>query len=54
MLTARRLVQSKLRDVESYLRGILRGFGLKVGTLASRSPPPRSRSPPSTFALNLT
>jgi transposase len=31
MLTARKLVQSKLRDVESSLRGILRGFGLKVG-----------------------
>jgi transposase len=32
MLTARRLVQSKLLDVENSLRGILRGFGLKVGT----------------------
>jgi len=31
MLTARKLVQSKLRDVENSLRGILRGFGLKVG-----------------------
>jgi transposase len=31
MLTARRLLQSKLCDVESSLRGILRGFGLKVG-----------------------
>jgi len=31
MLTARKLVQSKLRDVEMSLRGILRGFGLKVG-----------------------
>src|SRR6202166_529087 len=30
-LTARKLVQSKLRDVEDSLRGILRGFGLKVG-----------------------
>ena len=30
-LTARKLVQSKLRDVENSLRGILRGFGLKVG-----------------------
>src|SRR5216684_4895264 len=28
-LTARKLVQSKLRDVENSLRGILRGFGLK-------------------------
>jgi transposase len=30
-LTARKLVQSKLRDEENSLRGILRGFGLKVG-----------------------
>jgi hypothetical protein len=28
MLTARKLVQSKLFDVENSLRGILRGFGL--------------------------
>jgi transposase len=27
-LTARKLVQSKLRDVENSLRGILCGFGL--------------------------
>ena len=32
VLTARKLVQSKLRDVENSLRGILRGFGLKVGS----------------------
>jgi transposase len=31
ILTARKLVQSKLHDVEMSLRGILRGFGLKVG-----------------------
>jgi len=31
MLTARKLVQSKLLDIENSLRGILRGFGLKVG-----------------------
>jgi transposase len=31
VLTARKLVQSKLQDVENSLRGILRGFGLKVG-----------------------
>jgi transposase len=35
-LTARRLVQSKLRDVENSLRGILRGFGLKVGKTTER------------------
>jgi transposase len=31
LLTARKLVQSKLFDVEMSLRGIVRGFGLKVG-----------------------
>src|ERR1700761_2125510 len=36
MLTARKLVQSKLRDVENSLRGILRGFGLKVGKAPPR------------------
>lgn len=37
MLTARKLVQSKLHDVENGLRGILRGFGLKVGHTTARS-----------------
>jgi transposase len=37
MLTARKLVQSKLRDVENSLRGILRGFGLKVGKVTRNS-----------------
>jgi transposase len=31
VLTARKLVQAKLQDVENGLRGLLRGFGLKVG-----------------------
>jgi transposase len=31
LLTARKLVQSKLHDIENSLRGILRSFGLKVG-----------------------
>ena len=31
LLTARKLVQAKLYDVRMSLRGILRGFGLKVG-----------------------
>jgi transposase len=35
MLTARKLVQSKLRDLEMSLRGMLRGFGLKVGQTTS-------------------
>jgi transposase len=37
MLTARKLVQSKLLDIENGLRGILRGFGLKVGKTTARS-----------------
>ena len=37
VLTARKLVQSKLRDVENHLRGILRGFGLKVGKTTNPS-----------------
>ena len=36
LLTARKLVQSKLFDVEMSLRGILRGFGLKVGPTTPR------------------
>lgn len=43
MLTARKLVQSKLRDVENSLRGILRGFGLKVGNTTARTFPSRIR-----------
>src|SRR5262245_22962119 len=37
ILGARKLVQSKLLDVESSLRGILRNFGLKVGRTTARS-----------------
>jgi transposase len=36
VLTARKLIQSKLRDVENSVRGILRGFGLKVGKTTPR------------------
>jgi transposase len=35
MLAARKLVEQKLRDVEMSLRGLLRGFGLKVGKTTS-------------------
>jgi transposase len=35
LLTARKLVQSKLHDVQNSVRGILRGFGLKVGETTS-------------------
>jgi hypothetical protein len=34
LLTARKLLVVKLPDVESSLRGILRGFGLKVGAIS--------------------
>jgi transposase len=37
VLAARKLVQSKRHDVEMSLRGILRGFGLKVGPTTPRS-----------------
>jgi transposase len=37
VLTAHKLVQSKRQDVEMSLRGILRGFGLKVGPTTPRS-----------------
>ena len=37
LLGARKLVQSKRHDVEMSLRGILRGFGLKVGKTTGRS-----------------
>lgn len=37
LLTARKLVDTKLHDIENSLRGILRGFGLKVGRTTARS-----------------
>ena len=37
VLTARKLLQTKLLDIENSLRGILRGFGLKLGKVTSRS-----------------
>jgi len=37
LLTARKLVQSKRHDMEMRLRGILRGFGLKVGVTTGRT-----------------
>ena len=35
ILTARKLLQSKLIDIEMSLRGLLRGFGLKVGAIST-------------------
>ncbi len=55
LLTARKLLQSKLIDVELSIRGTLRGFGLKMGKVSNgrfearvvelerRSPPARHR-----------
>src|SRR6516162_10071853 len=37
LLTARKLLQVKKHDVEMSLRGVLRGFGLKVGRTTPRS-----------------
>jgi len=37
LLGARKLMQSKLHDVEMSLRGVLRGFGLKVGRTTPRT-----------------
>jgi transposase len=34
LLTARKLIQTKLLDLESGIRGLLRGFGLKVGPIS--------------------
>jgi transposase len=43
LLTARKLLQGKHHDVEMSLRGVLRGFGLKVGPTTARSFAPRIR-----------
>ena len=43
VLTARKLLQSKHHDVEMSLRGVLRGFGLKVGPTTPRTFPSRAR-----------
>jgi transposase len=43
LLTARKLLQAKHHDVEMGLRGVLRGFGLKVGPTTARSFPIRVR-----------
>jgi transposase len=41
VLTARKLVQGKLHDVEMCIRGVLRGFGLKVGPTTRKTFEPR-------------
>ena len=37
MLSARKVLQTKRIDVEMSLRGLLRGFGLKVGPTTAQS-----------------
>src|SRR5262245_17008060 len=37
LLVARKQLQHKLRDIELSLRGILRGFGLKVGKVTDKT-----------------
>ena len=44
LFTARKLFQGKLLDIESGIRGVLRGFGLKVGESAKVNLPPGSGS----------
>jgi transposase len=44
VLTARKLLQGKLHDVEMCIRGILRGFGLKVGPTTPRTYEERVRA----------
>ena len=44
VLTARKLLQSKLHDVEMSIRGILRGFGLKVGPTTPKTYAARVRT----------
>lgn len=43
LLTARKLLLGKLIDVESSLRGILRGFGLKMGAVTRKTYDARAR-----------
>ena len=43
LLAARKLLQAKHHDMEMSLRGVLRGFGLKVGPTTARSFPVRVR-----------
>ena len=44
LLVARKLLQAKMRDVELSIRGILRGFGLKVGEVSKGQFAARVRS----------
>jgi transposase len=43
LLTARKLLVGKLRDLDNGVRGLLRGFGMKVGRAGERAFPTRAR-----------
>ncbi len=43
LLTARKLLVAKLRDIDNGIRGLLRGFGLKMGKVGERGFPARVR-----------
>jgi transposase len=43
LLTARKLLVGKLRDIDNGIRGLLRGFELKVGPVGERAFPARAR-----------
>ena len=43
LLTARKLIQGKRHDIEMSLRGILRGFGLKIGLTTPNAAQPRKQ-----------
>jgi transposase len=43
LLTARKVLVGKLRDIDNGICGLLRGFGLKVGTVGERAFPARTR-----------
>ena len=43
LLTARKLLVGKLRDIDNGIRGLLHGFGLKVGPVGERAFPTRAR-----------
>jgi len=51
LLVGRKLLQSKLRDVELSIRGILRGFGLKVGEVSKAKFAARIREPVAGHAM---
>ncbi|WP_051418101.1 IS110 family RNA-guided transposase [Roseomonas gilardii] len=45
LLSGRKLLVAKLRDLDNGIRGLLRGFGLKVGQVSEAAFPARVREP---------